>query len=208
MQAKLRYDLSMSSDPEIRRRPGGRSARVRQAVLDAALQAVAEAGIEKLSIADVAARADVHETSIYRRWKTKENLSTDALLNYSEQHLPIPDTGSLRGDLIAFGNELAAYLATPLGRALAQTMASIPDSPAIAQARDAFWQTRYQLSSTMIQRAIDRREVAATTDPLIVLETLIAPLHMRTLLTGEPPPADLPARVADLLLDGVLLRNS
>src|ERR1700744_3952658 len=112
--------LGLMLETSVHRRPGGRSARVREAVLEATLATLAEVGVEKLAIAEVARRADVHETSIYRRWKTRENLITDALLNYSEQHLPIPDTGSLRGDLTAFGAELATYLATPMGRALVQ----------------------------------------------------------------------------------------
>src|SRR5580693_4679657 len=94
----------------VRRRPGGRSARVRQSVLDATLTVLSEEGVDKLTVADIAERSGVHETSIRRRWGTKENLICDALLNYSEVHLPIPDTGSIRGDLGAFASELAAYL--------------------------------------------------------------------------------------------------
>ena len=189
---------------EVRRRPGGRSARVRQSVLDAALAAVVDVGVEKLSVADVAARAGVHETSIYRRWRTRESLVTDALLNYSEQHLPIPDTGTVRGDLVAFAVELVAYLATPLGRALAQTMASSPDDPAVTEARESFWQARYGLASAMVNRAIERGELAPETDPRLILEALVAPLHLRALLTREPLTADLPGRLVDLLLDGAL----
>jgi AcrR family transcriptional regulator len=196
----------MTSELAIRRRPGGRSARVREAVLDATLRALAEVGAERLSVADVADRAGVHETSIYRRWRTRENLVTDALLNFSEQQLPIPDTGSLRGDLATFAAELAAYLQTPLGRALVRALATSTDDPAIVEARASFWQARYDLAATMIQRAIARGEIAATTDPRLVLEALIAPLHFRTLVTSEPLEQGLSAQIADLLLDGLLPR--
>ena len=104
------------TDAAVRQRPGGRSARVRQSVLDATLALLGGGGLDKLTVADIAQRAGVHETSIRRRWRTRENLICDALLNYSELHLPIPDTGSLREDLAAFATELAAYLTTPLGR--------------------------------------------------------------------------------------------
>jgi AcrR family transcriptional regulator len=181
---------------------------VRQSVLEATLQALAEVGVEKLSVADVAGRAGVHETSIYRRWGTRENLITEALLGYSEQKLPIPDTGSLREDLVAFGDELVAYLATPLGRALARTMASAPDDPGLAEARDSFWQARYELASAMVRRGIERGEVAPDTDPRLILEAFIAPLHLRALFRDEPLGVDLPARLADLLLDGVSARPS
>jgi AcrR family transcriptional regulator len=187
----------------VRSRPGGRSARVRQSVLDATLTLLAERGLDRVTVADIAECAAVHETSIRRRWGTRENLICDALLNYSEVHLPIPDTGSLREDLIVFASELATYLTTPLGRALLYAMASAGEDSAIAEARSAFWQTRYELASAMIERAVARGELPATVDSRLALEALIAPLNFRALLTDEPPDGDFPRRVADLVLDGI-----
>jgi AcrR family transcriptional regulator len=187
----------------VRRRPGGRSARVRQSVIDATLALIAEAGLDKLTIADIAERAGVHETSIRRRWGTKENLVGDALLNNSEQYLPIPDAGSLREDLVLFASELATYLRTPLGRALLHAMTTAGEDPALADARAVFWQARYELASAMIDRAVARGEAPATVDSRLALEALIAPLHFRALLTNELPDHDLPRRLADLVLDGI-----
>jgi len=187
----------------VRRRPGGRSARVRQSVIDATLVLLGEGGLEKPTVADIAERAGVHETSIRRRWPTRENLICDALLNNSEQYLPIPDTGSLREDLAVFASELVAYLDTPLGRALIHAMATTAGDPALAEARTIFWQTRYELASAMIERAVARGELPATVDSRLALEALIAPLNFRALLTDEPPDEDLPRRLADLVLDGI-----
>ncbi len=195
------------TEAAVRRRPGGRSARVRQSVLDSTLALLGEGGLEKLTVADVAARAGVHETSIRRRWRTKENLICDALLNHSEQQLPIPDTGSLREDLAAFATELVAYLTTPLGRALLHAIANTGEDPALTEARTAFWQTRYELASAMIERALARGELSATVDGRLALEALIAPLNLRALLTDDPLDNDLPRRLADLVLDGILVSD-
>jgi len=202
MQVALRYARAMA-ETAVRRRPGGRSARVRQSVLDAALELVREGRLEKLTVADVAERAGVHETSIRRRWRTSENLICDALLNYSEQHLPIPDTGSLREDLALFASELAAYLRTPLGNALLHAMATTDNDPSVAEARRAFWQTRYELARAMIDRAVARGELPANADGRLALEALIAPLNLRALLTGDPPDDEFARRLADLVLDGI-----
>jgi AcrR family transcriptional regulator len=164
---------------------------------------LAERGMDRLTVADIADRAGVHETSIRRRWRTRENLICDALLNYSEVHLPIPDTGSLREDLAGFASELAVYLTTPLGRALLHAMATTGEDPALAEARTAFWQTRYELAGAMIERAVARGELPATVDGRLALEALIAPLNFRALLTDEAPDGDLPRRLADLVLDGI-----
>jgi AcrR family transcriptional regulator len=191
------------TEAAVHRRPGGRSARVRQSVLDATLASLAEGGLDKLTVADVAERAGVHETSIRRRWRTKEDLISDALLNNSEQYLPIPDTGSIREDLATFAAELAAYLTTPLGRALIQAMTAAGEDAALAEARTVFWQARYELASAMLERAVDRGELPATVDSRLALEALIAPLNFRALLTGAPPDDALPSQLADLVLDGI-----
>jgi AcrR family transcriptional regulator len=176
---------------------------VRRSVIDATLALLVEAGLDKLTVADVAQRAGVHETSIRRRWSTKESLIGDALLNNSEQYLPIPDTGSLREDLVSFASELAAYVRTPLGRALLHAMTRTGEDPGLADARAAFWRARYELASAMIDRAIVRGEVPATVDGRLVLEALIAPLNFRALLTDEPPDEDYARQLADLVLDGI-----
>jgi AcrR family transcriptional regulator len=187
----------------VRRRPGGRSARVRQSVFDATMALLGEGGLDRLTIVDIARCAGVHETSIRRRWRTKESLICDALLNQSEQSLPIPDTGSLREDLVAFASELAAYLATPLGRAVLRAIAATGEDPALLEARTAFWQARYELANAMIERAVARDELPAMVDSRLALEVLIAPLNFRALLTDEPPDEQLPLQLADLVLDGI-----
>ncbi|MFE3068482.1 TetR/AcrR family transcriptional regulator [Streptomyces sp. NPDC059247] len=188
------------SEERVRRRTGGRSARVRRAVLDATLRAVAEQGPDAVSVPEIARRAGVHETSVYRRWGTREHLVVDALLAYSEEQLRIPDTGTLRGDLIAFSDSLAAYLDTPFGKALVRSMAAAADGQTLAESREEFWTSRFDLARTMIDRAVARGELPEDTDPAFLLETLIAPLHFRALLTRRPVDGHRTARLVDLLL--------
>jgi AcrR family transcriptional regulator len=191
------------SDAAVRRRTGGRSARVREAVLKATLQAVAEHGADAISISDIARRAEVHETSIYRRWPSKEHLLLDALLDYSEAKLPIPDTGTLRGDLIAFATAVTAYLDSPLGRTLARAMAVAGDDGALAAGRAQFWKSRLDLASAMIARAKDRGEVATDLDAATALELVVAPPHFRALLTRQPVDEQAIGNLVDVLLAGL-----
>lgn len=191
----------------MRRRTGGRSARVRQAVLTATLQAVAEHGAAAVSIGEIARTAGVHETSIYRRWPTKEHLLLDALLDYSETELPIPDTGSLRQDLIALSTSVAAYLESPLGRTLAQAMAAAGGDDTLAAAREQFWKSRVDLASAVIERAKDRGEVPTDLDPATALELVIAPLHFRALLTHQAINEQAISDIVDSLLAGLAHRG-
>ena len=73
----------------------------------AALELLAERGLAGMSIEEVAARAGVGKATIYRRWSSKGALALDAFLAEFKQQQPLPDTGSLRGDLAA---ELRAWV--------------------------------------------------------------------------------------------------
>ncbi|MEN0139180.1 MAG: TetR/AcrR family transcriptional regulator [Rhodococcus sp. (in: high G+C Gram-positive bacteria)] len=191
------------TEPGSRPRPGGRSARVRRAVLDATLDLLHTHGMDGLTVADASARAGVHESTIYRRWGTRENLMIDALLEEAEELLPIPDTGSLRDDLIAYLTSLAAYLSTPQGNAFDRALAAAGDDPAASQARRQYWTTRHSLSGEIITRAINRGELPDATDPRFTVEMLVAPLHFKVILSREPLDPDLPTRLVDTLLRGL-----
>jgi AcrR family transcriptional regulator len=194
------------TQPEVRHRPGGRSARIRQSVIEATMAVLRDRGWDQFSIAEVASRGGVHETSIYRRWGTRERLATDALLTTGEQDLPVPDTGTLRGDLAGFATEISRYVSTPLGLALARAMATPTGDPAIAEASARYFQTRFEIASVIIDRAVARGEIPAGADAALALEMLIAPLHFRTLVSHQPLDDDLPARLADLLITGLRAR--
>ncbi|MFJ9950510.1 TetR/AcrR family transcriptional regulator [Kitasatospora sp. NPDC091207] len=189
----------------IRRRPGGRAARVRQAVLSAALELLAEEGIDRLSIAGVAARAGVNETTVYRRWGSRQKLVLDALLAGSSEGIPVPDTGAVRTDLAAFARALAEYLATPTGRSVARaaSLSSEDADPELAEAWQAFWQSRLDQAGAVIGRAVERGELPPDTDTALALELLCAPIQTRALLGHRPIEPDLPERLADLVLDGL-----
>ena len=183
-------DRSTASDPaldaavEPRSRPGGRSARVREAVLQSAFSLLAEKGFEALTIADVAAQAGVHETSIYRRWRTKDALAIEATVQFAKSAVPVPDTGALRSDLVAFVKSLIALLRSPQG----QTMLALGQSQDahVVAARQNLFRLRRELVQPMFDRAVARGELPPDADAWLFLETLIAPLYLRLLVTGEP----------------------
>lgn len=172
-------------------------------MVGATARTIAEHGADAVSIAEVARLAGVHDTSIYRRWPTKEHLIFDSLLEYSAAQLPIPDTGSLRADLLAFAGSVARYAAAPIGQALLKAMAVTDDDEALAAGRAEFWQFRLGQARAMIDRAIARGELPVETDPALALELLIAPLHFRLLLSRQPVDDQVMGQLIDLLLNGL-----
>ncbi|MFF0545977.1 TetR/AcrR family transcriptional regulator [Nocardia thailandica] len=171
--------------PGPRKRTGGRSARVRAAVLAATLDQVIEHGIEGLTVGDVAARAGVAETTIYRRWGTRTALIAAAVTELAAAGNPLPDTGALRTDLRVLAEQVSHLIEQPGIARLVGTTIALSADPEVDAARRRFWTDRFDLSSPVITRAVERGELPAGTDPRSVLETLSAPLYFRVLVGME-----------------------
>lgn len=198
----------MSTNSTPARRPGGRSARVRRAVIDATLELLHEHGLAATSVADVAARAGVHETSIYRRWGSRENLVIDAMLDEAEELIPVPDTGVLRADLLGYATAIAEYLSSPAGMAFDRALAALGDDPVSEQTRDRYWAARFARSVTIVTRAVARGELADTVDSRHIIEMLVAPIHFKVVMTHAPVPERLATQIVDTLLDGLVTRST
>jgi len=188
-----------------KRRPGGRTARTRSAVMAAARDLVLEGPWPEVSMQDIARRAGVNEATLYRRWGTKSALLTELVLDVSAVDLPIPDTGSLREDLVGVVGAVAAYLRTPIGEAFAQLSAAAHD-PASAEARDAFWFDRFNKAKVVFDRAVERGEIPTDVDPILAYDALIGPLHFRLVTRRRPLEEGIAERLVDLVLDGVTSR--
>jgi len=184
-------------------RPGGRAERVRSAVMEAAAELLTEVGYEKMSMEDVAARAGVHKTTVYRRWPTKAALTADAAELHSADAVPIPDTGDVISDLKLLAREVAANIGSEGGSRRSRSIAAAAaTSDELAEAMHGFWAHRLALSGEVVERAIHRGELPASTDANLIIETVIGPLWLRLLLTGEPVTEELADHVVDLVTAG------
>ncbi|MGY0498315.1 TetR/AcrR family transcriptional regulator C-terminal ligand-binding domain-containing protein [Nocardia sp. FBN12] len=189
--------------PSVEHTPQIRGARLRRAVLDATLARVETVGIEAVRIADIAAAAGVHETSIYRRWKTLPRLLVDALLSRMESQIPIPDTGSVRADLLEFMTTLIRFARTPSGAALIRSTVITEVDADTDAARREFWAVRLAASEEIVRRGIERGEVTAGADPQLTMLTLGGLVHMYATQFNSDIPDGLAERSVDLLLTGL-----
>ncbi|MCK1446663.1 TetR/AcrR family transcriptional regulator [Bradyrhizobium sp. 48] len=175
----------MAEEGAPKKRPGGRSARIHQAVLKSAFDELSKSGFRDFSIADVAARAGVHETSIYRRWGSREALALDASLHFADDAIAIPDTGVLKTDLMEIMQSAIRLLGTPRGQAMLALVELRDDN--MQRLKRAYWRERFSRLRPVFDRAIKRGEFPADADPIIFLETLVAPLYFRLLVSMEAP---------------------
>lgn len=172
-------------------------------MLSAAVELLAAQGPQAMTVAAVASRAGVHETSIYRRWGTRERLILEAMTGLSVNLLPVPNTGSLRDDLVAFGQSLVAYDESDLGKALIRILATNEDDDTTSQIRTEFWDARWAECKVIVERAIDRNEVSSSVDGRLLIEVFVAPIHTRALLTRQQITTDLLQVLADVAVEGL-----
>jgi AcrR family transcriptional regulator len=181
------------------RRPGGRSALVRDKVHQAVADLLAERGPTELSIPAVASRAGVNPTSIYRRWHTREGLLADVAMARLERDFPLPDTGSLEGDLTAWATAAAADLAQPTGRLfLLALVTSMPATPqAQAERNEHLWRRIGDLAK-LVDRAAARGENPP--DVGTVADAILGPLYLRAMWDTLPPGPAYPRSLVHRLL--------
>ncbi|MDO7880967.1 TetR/AcrR family transcriptional regulator [Salinibacterium soli] len=159
-------------------------------ILDATLDVLAEHGYDGMTIDMVAARAKAGKATLYRRWPSKPELVLDAVACMKATTLDpqsLPDTGTLRGDLIAMIKAPTLRDAERKLKVMAGIVSMIARNPELADAaRDALVEPRAALNRIIFQRAVDRGEISADVD----IETLIgiapAIVAYRTLLLQKP----------------------
>ncbi|MEU0583768.1 TetR/AcrR family transcriptional regulator [Streptomyces sp. NPDC006132] len=166
-------------------RPGGRTARVREAVLRAAEDALTEQGLTGLDLADIARRAQVGKTTVYRRWGTVTGLVADLLQDMAEQSAPRTETGSLLGDLTANARLVQRTLTDPRQGALFKALIAAATGDAkTAAALHRFYDIRVREWAPCVRQAVDRGEVPEGTDPHDVIRAVSAPLYYHLLISG------------------------
>lgn len=155
------------------RRTGGRSARVRADVEQAVRALLQRKSESEITIADIAARSGVHAASIYRRWGNLQALLLDMTVARLSHDSPMPDTGTLEGDLVTWAQRIAASVTGPDGPMLLRAvMRASPEER-------AFLLQRADEIQAMLDRAAARQEAKLHfTD---VVDGLIAPIYVRQL---------------------------
>lgn len=154
---------------------GGRSADVVRRVLDAAIVELARSGYAGFRMDEVAARAAVNKTTIYRRWPSRAALvaALVARMRASLRAAPLPDTGTLERDLtLAFARRLTVGRKVD-GRAWARLLDERHTPEVAAIVGDAVDERRREWKR-MVTRAIDRGELPPRTDAQLVLDLVRA----------------------------------
>ena len=182
-----------------------RSQEADRAILAATVGLLAERGLAAMSIEEVAVRAGVSKATIYRRWPSKGLLALDAFVASFSAQQPLPDTGTLRGDLeAALGAWVRSVTRTAMGPMLTGLIAEAQHDPELRGAwRDRVLEPLRRHRRIMLDRAIARGEIAASVDREVVLDLIFGAAEHRLLLGHLPLSDDFVVSVVDVILAGV-----
>lgn len=170
------------------RRPGGRTARIRVAVLQAVISELAENGYAGTTVERIAARAGVAKTTIYRRWGRLDGLLADLMTQYAAQEIRVPETGRLDSDLRALAREIVASLQNPAIRAaFGSVVAAAIQDRAAREVLSRFLAARTAIMTVIVQRASQRGELPDGADAAEVLQIVTAQIYYRLFIAGEEP---------------------
>jgi AcrR family transcriptional regulator len=169
------------------RRPGRpRSEVARTAILSATLELAAAHGPQGLRMDAIAKRAGVSKETLYRWWRSKTEVMLEALAEQGQATIPLPDTGSLAGDLRAFLRDTVASADSTtqrLLRALASEAAANAEFARLVRAR--FIDRRRAALSTLLNRAVARRELTRA-DAKIAIDLIYGSLWYRLIFDVAP----------------------
>ncbi len=175
----------------------------RPAISGIVMRLLAEAGFCSLNFHGVATRAGLSTSTIERYWTSKIDLVVEALRQALSEH-PVPDTGTLPGDCRAYLGDVGTALAAPDTRmVVAGLIDDAARDPVLAAVlRERLIAPRRRDLTEMVQRGADRGEVADGVDADLLVDTLIAPIYHRVLITGEPVDRRVTDEIVSIVLSG------
>src|ERR1035441_4492998 len=189
------------ADPGTQRgRP--RSAEADRAILTATVELLADRGLAAMSIEEVAARAGVGKTTVSRGGRAKGLLALAAFVPSFREEQPLPDTGTLRGDLVAaLRGWVRAVTQPPMGPMLTGLIAAAQYDPELRGAwRDRVLEPLRTQHRIMLDRAIGRGEIRASVDRDVILDLFFGAAEPRLLLGHLPMTGIFIDQVVDVIL--------
>ncbi|MCL6699727.1 TetR/AcrR family transcriptional regulator [Sphingomonas sp. NSE70-1] len=173
---------------------------------EAILELLVEGGIDACTFQNIASRAGVERSTLYRRNPDRWPTIIDAIIDFAERETAPHDTGTFRGDLTATLRNLARALNGPLGPALITVAAALQTGVAPGQG-ERFWASRMERLGPMFDGAIARGELRDNVDREAIFSMAAGPIYFRRLIAAKPVGDDWVRLVVDEICGRYCLEN-
>ena len=167
------------------KRPGGRTADVTRRINEAVLELLIDGGIDACTFQNIASRAGIERSTLYRRNPDRWPTIIDAIIDFAERETAPLDTGSFRNDLQGTLEKLAQALNGALGPALVAVAAAIQAGAAPGEG-ERFWSSRLQRLAPMFQGAIERGELPVNADWEEIFSMAAGPIYFQRFVASRP----------------------
>jgi AcrR family transcriptional regulator len=209
------YPVSLSASPAQpeeplapRRKGRPRDASADERILAAAAELILTRGFDNMTVDEVAAKARAGKATVYRRWAGKEDLAFAALEQLYSTELPVPDTGSVRGDLRAGFRQALDFGGSETGQAyLRMTLAESLRDRRVGRLYTAAFEGQEAAARVLFQRGIDRGELRPDFPMDIAIDWIAGLLVLYAVIERPLPGADRVEELIDLLLAGIAARS-
>jgi AcrR family transcriptional regulator len=192
------------SIPAPRRKGRPRDATADERILAAAAELILKRGYDNMTVDEVAAVAKAGKATVYRRWAGKEDLAFAALEQLYTTEFPIPDTGSVVGDLRASFVQGLEFAASDAGRAyLRMSISESLRDERIAALYTAAHRAQEAAARKIFERGIERGELRPDFDLDLAVSTFGGLLVLKAIVSGPPPGPEIADALVDLLMNGI-----
>jgi AcrR family transcriptional regulator len=206
----------MSASPPQPAKPDGprrkgrpRDATADERILAAAAHLILTRGFDNMTVDEVAATAKAGKATVYRRWAGKEDLAFAALQQLYSNELPVPDTGSVRGDLRASFAQSLEFSGSETGQAyLRMTVSESLRDRRVGALYTAAFEGQEAAARTMFERGIDRGELRADFPMDIAVDWFAGLMVLYAVIDRPVPSPERADELIDFLVDGIGHRES
>ena len=183
-----------------------RTSRRRLEILKAVTEALEEVNYYELTIEEIAARAGVGKTTIYRWWKNKPDLILETFKEYTMSIFELDFSKNLEENLVQQLLKLAEILHRPLGRAVLVAVANHREVG--AEFFSDYLLPRREQMHILIQQAIERGEIRKDYSFDLMLDALYAPIHYKIIFFNQLPNETYIRELVNLILDPVRVQTA
>lgn len=170
---------------------------VGDAALEGAIHLIVEDGYGSLTMERIAERAGVSKAALYRRWPNKVALVVDAVAASSREKFALPDTGSVKDDILAFFQNFSRERHTDVEAYDALTGAIESDHELAERCREMLAAGLVESFRALVARAVERGELAPGTDVELLADVVPALVRYRRQTTGLAPDAEYVGRIVE-----------
>lgn len=180
---------------------------VRNQVLEAALAEIAATNLGEFTLESAAARAGVEVVTVKQIWPNSAELLSAALRDFGARHMPVPDTGTLRGDLLAYTKSYAAMVSSPMGRRLIDAVIIKPEDWDLSASRPTYLEKRDLRMAEVLHRAVERGDCVPGVDAVRVIDLIDTAVCLPVIMYDRPIFDEDCEFVVELILNGLTPRR-